>query len=105
MLSEPLRPHLVEHWPVALQRPHHDSHPHHVRQTRIRRSQDRDQVREQLRGLLAYTGGERVRRRIGPEQRRYIDPPAGLHGLGHRTRVRRRVLGVDDVHEDPDPEN
>jgi hypothetical protein len=69
VVSEPLGPHLVEHRPVALQRPHDDSHPNDVGQVTAGGGEDRAEVGEHLLGLVAWIGRDRVRRRVGPEQR------------------------------------
>ena len=99
VLTELLGPHLVEQWAVALQRAHHDPHPHDVAEARAGGLQDRGEVREQPLGLGAGVSRDRVRLRIGPEERRDVDPPARLDGLGHRAVVGGGRRGLDDAHE------
>jgi hypothetical protein len=99
VLTELLGPHLFEQGAVALQRPHHDPHPHDVAEARARGLQDRGEVGEQPLGLGAGVGRDRVRLRIGPEERRDVDPPARLDGLGHRAVVGGGGRGLDDAHE------
>ena len=81
VVTEPLRPDLVESRPVPLQIPHDDADPHHVGQLGAGRGQDGGQVVEDDVHLGGGVLGDDAVDRVGAEQCGHVDPAAGLDGL------------------------
>ena len=102
MIAEPLCPDLVEHRPVTLKLPVRTGIPG-PSTTSVSAAPAAARIAWRLAKSCSASAprvlGDGILQRLGPEQRRHVDPTSGLDRLWHRSSVRRRVVSADDPSE------